>query len=110
MAGRKKTAEPNFEKDLEQLEKIVEELEEGGLSLDASLKKFEEGIKLSQRCEKALSSAEKKIEILTKKADGDLEAKPFAEEEGEAPDADDAEDSDEEDSDGEDDDEDEMLF
>ncbi len=65
-------AEPKFEKDLEKLEHIVESLEEGGLSLDASLKKFEEGIQLAKRCEKALSSAEKKIEKLTRSADGEL--------------------------------------
>ncbi len=70
-------AEPKFEKDLEKLEKLVEALEEGGLSLDDSLKKFEEGIKLSQRCDKALNAAEKKIEVLTKNADGDMAAKPL---------------------------------
>ncbi|MBI4557282.1 MAG: exodeoxyribonuclease VII small subunit [Candidatus Hydrogenedentes bacterium] len=73
-------AEPKFEKDLERLESIVEALEEGGLSLDESLKRFEEGIKLAQRCEKALTEAEKKIEILTKTAEGRIEAKPFGEE------------------------------
>lgn len=73
-------AKPKFEKDLEKLEAIVGSLEEGGLSLDDSLKKFEEGIKLAKRCEKALQEAEKKIEILTKKAGGELEAQPFGEE------------------------------
>ncbi len=73
-------AEPKFEKDLERLEQIVEALEEGELSLDESLKKFEEGIKLGRRCEKALSAAEKRIEILMKNADGELEAQPFGEE------------------------------
>ena len=67
-------AEPKFEKDLEKLEAIVEALEEGGLSLDASLKKFEDGIQLAKRCEKALSSAEKKIEKLTRSADGSLKS------------------------------------
>ncbi len=70
-------AEPKFEKDLEKLEGIVEALEEGGLPLDASIKKFEEGIKLAKRCEDALSSAEKKIEILTKNAAGEVETEPF---------------------------------
>lgn len=70
-------AEPKFEKDLDKLEKIVESLEGGGLALDDSLKKFEEGIKLSRRCEQALSAAEKKIEVLTKNAQGQVEAKPF---------------------------------
>jgi len=80
MAAKKKAeTDSNFEKDLEILEKIVEELEEGGLSLDISIKKFEEGMRLAQRCDKALSAAEKKIEILTKNADGELEAQPFGE-------------------------------
>ena len=80
MAAKKKIeAESNFEKDLEVLEKLVEELEEGGLPLDVSITKFEEGMRLAQRCDKALSAAEKKIEILTKNADGDLEAQPFDE-------------------------------
>lgn len=87
-------AEPKFEKDLEKLEKIVDSLEEGGLPLDDSLKKFEEGIKLSQRCEKALSSAEKKIEVLTKNARGDLVAEPMDGEEASST-SDEAEDDDE---------------
>ena len=73
-------AESKFEKDLERLESIVQALEEGELFLDDSLKRFEEGIKLARRCEKALSEAEKKIEILTKNAEGALEAQPFGEE------------------------------
>lgn len=74
-------AESKFEKDLEKLEQVVEALETGGLSLDDALKRFEEGIKLARRCEKTLGEAEKKIEILTKNAQGDLAAKPFADEE-----------------------------
>lgn len=77
---------PSFEKDLERLEAIVNALEEGGLSLDASLTRFEEGIKLAQRCEKALTAAEKKIEILVKNAENELEAQPFDEESAEAAD------------------------
>ena len=96
-------AEPKFEKDLERLEKIVESLEEGGLPLDASLKKFEEGIKLAKRCEAALGSAEKKIEQLTKNAKGEVTAKPFEE-------GDDSDDEPEDEEDGESDDEAEMLF
>lgn len=70
-------AEPKFEKDLETLEGIVESLEEGELSLDDSIKKFEEGITLYKRCEKALSAAEKKIETLTKNAEGELKTSPM---------------------------------
>ncbi len=77
MAKAKKEA--TFENDLESLESIVTALEEGGLSLDDALKQFESGIKLSRRCEKALSEAEKKIEILTRNVDGELEAEPFDE-------------------------------
>jgi len=85
MAAKKKAdTESNFEKDLETLEKIVEELEEGGLSLDVSIKKFEEGMRLAQRCDKALSAAEKKIEILTKNAEGELEVQPFDEDSDES--------------------------
>jgi len=73
-------AEPKFEKDLEKLEEIVAALEEGELPLDEALKRFEDGIKLAKRCEKALADAEKKIEILTKNAEGQLETQPFEEE------------------------------
>ncbi len=72
--------EVNFENDLEQLEKIVTALEEGGLSLDDSLKRFEEGIRLSRACEKTLSEAEKRIEILLKNSKGELEARELLEE------------------------------
>lgn len=71
--------ETSFEKNLESLESIVAALEEGGLSLDDALKQFESGIKLARRCEKALSEAEKKIEILTQNTEGELEAEPFDE-------------------------------
>ncbi len=70
----------SFEKDLSRLEEIVAALEEGGLSLDDSLKRFEEGIKLAGRCQKALTEAEQKIEVLTQNAEGELEAKPFGDE------------------------------
>lgn len=73
-------AEPSFEKDLERLEAIVAELEGGELSLDQSLKRFEEGVRLAKRCEKALTKAEKKIEILVKSSEGELRAEPFGEE------------------------------
>jgi exodeoxyribonuclease VII small subunit len=76
-------AEPKFEKDLERLEQIVESLEAGGLSLDDSLKRFEEGVRLARRCEKALTEAERKIEILTKNAAGEITAEPFVDDEAE---------------------------
>ena len=74
-------AEPKFEKDLEKLEQTVEALEAGGLSLDDALKRFEDGIKLARRCDKALTEAERKIEILMKNAQGEIAAEPFGDEE-----------------------------
>lgn len=104
-------AEPKFEKDLEKLEKIVESLEEGGLPLDASLKKFEEGIGLAKRCESALSSAEKKIETLTKNAAGEVVAEPFGGEDDSDDASEEEEDEEEEEEDGNSDgDEGGMLF
>jgi exodeoxyribonuclease VII small subunit len=72
-------AEIKFEEALTRLEKIVRELEEGNLSLDDSLKRYEEGIKLSRLCTRKLEEAQKKVEILIKSDDGRLVVKPFEE-------------------------------
>ncbi len=56
---------PNFENSLLDLEKIVRELESGDVSLDDSLKKFEQGIELYKKCRQTLETAEKKIKILS---------------------------------------------
>ncbi len=55
----------NFENKLEKLELLVGKLEGGELSLDESIEKFEEGIKLYKSCKEILDSAEKKISVLT---------------------------------------------
>jgi exodeoxyribonuclease VII small subunit len=70
-----------FEKALEKLEKIVQDLETGDISLDDALKKYEEGIKLSRACQQKLAQAEKKIEILIKTPSGTLKKEAFAAEE-----------------------------
>jgi exodeoxyribonuclease VII small subunit len=57
----------SFENKMEELQKIVEELEKGELSLDDSVSKFEQGMKISQECNKMLEKAEKKITILLNK-------------------------------------------
>lgn len=62
------TKEPAFEDALKKLESIVEDLENGDLSLDAALKKYEEGVRMADFCSKRLSEAEKRVEILTKSA------------------------------------------
>lgn len=71
-------SEPKFEDALKKLEKIVAEMESGEISLDESLKRYEEGIKLSRFCLKKLEEAEKKIEILQKGLDGKVTKKRFA--------------------------------
>lgn len=80
-------AEMKFEEALKRLEKIVEGLEAGDLSLDDALEKYEEGIKLSKLCAKKLELAKKKVELLVKSEDGSVELKPFDEsaDEGEKP-------------------------
>jgi exodeoxyribonuclease VII small subunit len=72
-------AEMKFEDALKRLEKIVDELEDGNLSLDESLERYEEGIRLSKLCAKKLDVAKKKVEMLLKNDDGSVELKPFDE-------------------------------
>lgn len=76
------TEEIKFEKAMERLEKIVEELEAGNIPLEEALKKYEEGVKLSRTCSEKLTQAEKKIEVLTKTLSGSLKREPFEMEEG----------------------------
>ena len=75
------TEEIKFEKALEKLEKIIEDLENGNIPLEDALKKYEEGVQLSRLCQKRLAQAEKKIDILTRSLDGNLKAEPFEYEE-----------------------------
>ncbi len=69
--------ELNFEKALAELEKIVEKLEEGNLSLDQSLSLFEEGVKLARFLRSELEKAEKKVETLLKEESGEIKQVPF---------------------------------
>ncbi len=66
----------NFEEALVKLEEIVDRLENEELSLDDSLKMFEEGIKLYRLCNKKLEEAEKKISLIIEE-NGELEQVPF---------------------------------
>ncbi len=59
-----------FESSLGDLEKIVRKLEDGEMSLEESLKLFEDGVKLSRECQERLNQAERRIEVLLKDADG----------------------------------------
>ena len=62
MAKSKKA--PDFEQALEQLEELVEQMESGELTLEESLKSFEDGIKLTRDCQSALTQAEQKVQLL----------------------------------------------
>ena len=68
--------EETFETQMENLEKIVAELEKGDLNLDDSVSKFEEGIKISKKCNDILEKAEKKISILVNK-NGEMKEEDF---------------------------------
>ena len=66
-----------FEKALEDLEKIVEAMESGELTLDQALKKYEEGVALVRACQSKLIETEKRIEVLTRTLDGSLKKEAF---------------------------------
>ena len=65
----------SFEKAMTDLEKIADELEKDDLDLDTSVKKFEEGMELSKKCNEMLKNAEKKITILIDGEEKDFVAK-----------------------------------
>ena len=73
--------ELTFEEAIENLENIVGELEAGKLSLDESVKKFEQGMKLSKHCNEILNNAEKEISILLEQDDGTMREENFNTEE-----------------------------
>ena len=68
---------PRFEEALERLEDVVAQMESGSLSLDESMKHFEEGMKLAGFWSERLAETEKKVEILLKKSDADVEWGPL---------------------------------
>lgn len=72
-------AQLKFEAAMKRLEEIVAKMEGGELSLDDSLKLFEEGIKLSRQLNKRLEEAERTVEALVRDEGGSLTAVPFAE-------------------------------
>ena len=66
----------DFEAALGQLEKLVEQMEDGELSLEDSLTTFESGIKLARDCQQALQDAEQKVQLLMEQ-NGELSSEPF---------------------------------
>lgn len=65
-----------FEASLNELEEIVKQLEEGDLPLEDSLRLFESGVKLSRECRERLVNAERRIEVLLRDTDGNLNLEP----------------------------------
>jgi exodeoxyribonuclease VII small subunit len=70
----------SFEQAIERLERIVADMEAAELPLEDVLKRYEEGTRLVRFCSAKLDEAEKKIEVLTKKADGSAKLEPFEQE------------------------------
>ena len=68
----------NFEQSLKQLEAIVVQMERGDVSLEESVKLFEEGSKLAEQCRQQLAEAEGKVEILMKQRNGAMKREPFS--------------------------------
>ena len=68
---------PSFEESLKRLEAVVDQLEKGELSLEESLKLFEEGMNLTASCKKELDDAEGKVQMLIKQRDGSLKPESF---------------------------------
>ena len=66
-----------FETALKKLEDVVRKLEGGELSLDDSLRAFEEGVKLAGFCSRKLNEAEKRVELLIKQKDGTFSQEKF---------------------------------
>ena len=77
--ARKDATSKKFESALEDLEQVVEQLESGELSLEDSLAAFEKGVGLVKFCNQKLNEVEKKIELLVKDKEGNLQLKAFEE-------------------------------
>ena len=72
--GKKKF---DFEKNVQELEKITDELSQGELPLDYAIEKYAEGIKTFKACSDYLAAAEKKVTQMTKGLDGTPKEEPF---------------------------------
>ncbi len=70
-------ATEKFETSLKKLEEVVRRLEGGSLSLEDSLKAFEEGVRHAAFCSKKLDEAERRVEVLLKQKDGSFKREPF---------------------------------
>ena len=83
MKTKKKTEEIPFEDYLKKLERIVQQLEEGELTLDESVKLYEEGMNISKLCLEKLNKAKQKVEKLIIENEDKYSIKPFSINKGE---------------------------
>ena len=74
--------EIEFETALKKLESIVQNLENGELSLEQSLKQYEEGVKMADICSRRLSEAQKRVEVLMKTSGGKFKTEAFEDDNG----------------------------
>lgn len=72
----RKAKTPDFESNLAELESLVNQMEQGDLSLEQSLQAFEQGIRLTRECQTTLSQAEQKVQVLIEQ-NGEVEAIDF---------------------------------
>jgi exodeoxyribonuclease VII small subunit len=84
MSQSSKSVKPeSFEKNVERLDAIVRQLEDADLPLEKALQLYEEGMKLSEVCQRQLQEAEGRIQVLMKRAGGKIVAEPFEQEDNE---------------------------
>ena len=80
MTEEKKSKAHSYEEAHQRLEAIVRELDEGELTLDELEKKFEEGMRMAAHCSQRLEEVEQKVNLLIEKSQGELERKPYEDE------------------------------
>jgi exodeoxyribonuclease VII small subunit len=74
---KQRETEPNFERAMERLEAIVEQMESGKLPLEDLIVRYEEGMNLVKVCQERLANAEQKIEIIARNSAGKSVVKEF---------------------------------
>jgi exodeoxyribonuclease VII small subunit len=75
-------SEASYDALVARLERVVGELEGGQLTLEQSIERFAEGVRLAREASRKLDDAERRVEVLIRSADGDEEAVPFEPEAG----------------------------
>ena len=69
-SGQAEEGKTGFEQTLAELERLVAQLESGDLPLDAALRAFEQGVRLTRECQAALATAQQKVQLLLQRGDG----------------------------------------